>query len=242
MHSGHAHLHAEIRRVATELRPLLRAPSVPPDFSGKLHSRVRQARVLLRSEGCAEALDELRDLKALVEGSILERGRRSSFDDSTSSRKGARPIGVKEPQREPCAIRLGSGIFRRTPRQAARIAACALATLMVSVAIVVLVPTASAETVVATITVGSVPFGVGVNDVTNKVYVANFGPAGSGHTVSVVDGSTNTVEATVGVGSGPRRIGVNEITNRIYVANSGSNNVSVIDGTTNTVVATTRYP
>ena len=109
---------------------------------------------------------------------------------------------------------------------------------MVSVAIVVLVPTASAETVVATITVGSVPFGVGVNDVTNKVYVANFGPAGSGHTVSVVDGSTNTVEATVGVGSGPRRIGVNEITNRIYVANSGSNNVSVIDGTTNTVVAT----
>src|SRR2546425_9341595 len=70
-HSCHVSMHAEIRRVAMELRPLLRGPSVQPDFSGKFRPRVRRARALLRSEQCAEAFDELQDLKAVLESSIL---------------------------------------------------------------------------------------------------------------------------------------------------------------------------
>src|SRR5690349_21508662 len=92
----------------------------------------------------------------------------------------------------------------------------------------------AAEAVVATIGVGDLPLGVGVNAITNRIYVAN---AGS-NAVSVIDGVTNTVVATVAVGTGPLGVGVNAITNRIYVANAGSNAVSVIDGVTNTVVAT----
>src|SRR3989442_15350729 len=57
-------------------------------------------------------------------------------------------------------------------------------------------PLAFAQTVVATVPVGSVPRNVGVNDKTNRAYVAN---EGSG-TVSVIDGCTNTVVATVSVG------------------------------------------
>ena len=96
-------------------------------------------------------------------------------------------------------------------------------------------PLAFAQTVVATVPVGSVPRNVGVNDKTNRAYVAN---EGSG-TVSVIDGSTNTVVATVPVvASLPFGVGVNDKTNRAYVANFGSGTVSVIDGSTNTVVAT----
>src|SRR2546428_2235062 len=145
VHSGHGRVHAEIRKAATELRLLLRALSGQPDLSGTFHPRVRHARVLVRSGRCAGALDELQGLKALLKGSILEQGSGASSGGSTSLRKGARPTGVRKPQREPYAIRFGSGIFRRTPRRAARIAAAALATLMVSVVLVVLAPAASAQ-------------------------------------------------------------------------------------------------
>jgi YVTN family beta-propeller protein len=100
-----------------------------------------------------------------------------------------------------------------------------------------IMPVAHAQAVTS-VTVGSAPFGVGVNGVTNKIYIANFGPSGSGNTVSVIDGSTNTVVRTIVVGSGPRRAAVNDETNTIYVSNSGSNTVSVIDGSSDTVVAT----
>jgi len=62
VHSFHAHVHAEIRKAATELRPLLRALSVQPEFSGTFRPRVRHARVLLRSGRCAGALEELQGL------------------------------------------------------------------------------------------------------------------------------------------------------------------------------------
>ncbi len=47
--------------------------------------------------------------------------------------------------------------------------------------------------------------GVGVNPLTNGVYVAN---AGS-NTVSVIDGNSNAVVATVTTGATPLGVGVN---------------------------------
>ena len=81
--------------------------------------------------------------------------------------------------------------------------------------------------VTATVAVGSVPYGVGVNPTTNKIYVVNSG----GNTVSVIDGTTDTVLTTVAVGSVPTGVGVNPTTNKIYVSNSSGASVSVIDGT-----------
>jgi YVTN family beta-propeller protein len=113
-----------------------------------------------------------------------------------------------------------------------------LTTLALLTLLLLVVPAASqpvsAHTIVATVTVGSFPFGVAVNSSTNRIYVTN----AMGNNVSVIDGATNTVVATVAVGNTPYQVDVNPSTNRIYVANSVSNNVSVIDGATNTVVAT----
>jgi YVTN family beta-propeller protein len=88
--------------------------------------------------------------------------------------------------------------------------------------------------VTATVTVGSGPYGVAVDETTDTIYSAN---QGSG-TVSVIDGATNTVTATVTVGSEPVGVAVDETTDTIYATNYGSNTVSVIDGATNTVTAT----
>ena len=79
-------------------------------------------------------------------------------------------------------------------------------------------------TVVATVPVGTNPYGVGVNPTTNRIYVANL----SGNTVSVIDGANNTVVATVPVGSNPYGVGVNPMTQRVYVSNFYSNTVTVI--------------
>jgi len=91
----------------------------------------------------------------------------------------------------------------------------------------------STNTIVGTATVGFVPTGIGVNTVTNRIYV------GSQNTndVTVIDGSTDAVLATISVPFMPALFGVdvNPTTNRIYVANDGP--ISVIDGSTNTVIA-----
>jgi YVTN family beta-propeller protein len=92
----------------------------------------------------------------------------------------------------------------------------------------------SAQSVVATVAVGSSPQRVAVNPTTNRVYVSNNGS----NNVSIVDGSTNAVIATTPVGSKPMGVAVNPTTNRVYVANQGSNNVSVLDGSSNAVIAT----
>jgi uncharacterized repeat protein (TIGR01451 family) len=89
-------------------------------------------------------------------------------------------------------------------------------------------------TVISTIPVGSRPWGVAVNPVTNRIYVTNSWD----YSASVIDGATNTVVATIPVGGNPWGVAVNPTTNRIYVVNYTSDNVSVIDGGTNTVVAT----
>jgi YVTN family beta-propeller protein len=113
--------------------------------------------------------------------------------------------------------------------------------VMLAVALAVLgnAPPASAEPVViATIPVGNWPVRVGVNPLTNRIYVAN----DTGDSVSVIDGPTNTVVTTIPVGDWPRGVAVNMTTNRIYVANQHDNNVSVIDGATDTEIDTDGNP
>ena len=83
--------------------------------------------------------------------------------------------------------------------------------------------TALAQTgpsVITTIPVGNSPTGVGVNQLTNRIYVANNGDS----TVSVVDGNTNTVVATIPVADHPVGVAVNPTTNLVYVANKWSGN------------------
>src|SRR3989454_1134804 len=84
--------------------------------------------------------------------------------------------------------------------------------------------------VVATIPVGNIPYGVAYDSGNGYIYVANI----NSNNVSVIDGTS--VIASVPVGSGPDGVGYNGGNGYIYVANQNSNNVSVISGTT--VVAT----
>src|SRR5579862_3343421 len=90
-----------------------------------------------------------------------------------------------------------------------------------------------AQTVAATVAVGTQPFAVAVNPVTNQIYVVNYG----GNSVTVIDGATNTT-TTLAVGSNPVGVAVNPITNQIYVTNYYSSSVTVINGATNTVITT----
>ncbi len=97
------------------------------------------------------------------------------------------------------------------------------------------IATTVTATKVVTIPVGANPQGVGVDPLTNTIYVANTG----GDNVSVINGATNTVTATVAVGSHPFPVVVDDpTTDTVYVANSDANSVSVISGATNTVIAT----
>jgi YVTN family beta-propeller protein len=94
-----------------------------------------------------------------------------------------------------------------------------------------LIPPAAADTAVSTVSAGSSPGAVAVNQATDKIYVAN---QGSG-TVTVIDGVYNddAHTATVNVGSSPDAIAINPATDKIYVANSGNGAVTVVDGVYN---------
>jgi YVTN family beta-propeller protein len=105
------------------------------------------------------------------------------------------------------------------------------------------VRSATADTVVSTVAVGSGPCAVAVNPVTNKIYIVNTNVDftnsnndinNGGHTgsVTVIDGADNS-NATVDAGILPCAIAVNPVTNKIYVANRDSNTVTVIDAATN---------
>ncbi len=89
------------------------------------------------------------------------------------------------------------------------------------------------NTILDSVAVGSIPWGVAVNPAANRVYVTNR----DSNTVSVIDTTTNTVVATVGVDVAPYGVAVDPAANRAYVANFVGHTVSVIDTTTNTVVA-----
>jgi YVTN family beta-propeller protein len=93
------------------------------------------------------------------------------------------------------------------------------------------VAAATTLAVITTITVGSNPDGVAVNDADDTVYVTNFG---SGD-VSVINGRTGTVAGTITVGSGPIGVAVDQGDDTVYVANFSDDTVSVINGRTGTV-------
>ena len=92
----------------------------------------------------------------------------------------------------------------------------------------------ASNSVVATVPVGSTPFGVAVTPDGAFVYVANR----DSNNVSVIASASNSVVATVPVGSGPVGVAVTPDGAFVYVANRDSNNVSVIASATNSVVAT----
>jgi DNA-binding beta-propeller fold protein YncE len=90
--------------------------------------------------------------------------------------------------------------------------------------------------------VGINPRGIAVNEVTNKIYIANVGCAtpfsncSNPGSITVLDGATNSTTTLVDPNAnGPSAVAVNSVTDKIYVANSLSGNVTVIDGATNSV-------
>ena len=93
---------------------------------------------------------------------------------------------------------------------------------------------AFAQTLTATIPVGTNPEFVAINEVTNTIYVSNQGSSN----VTVINGTTLTT-VSVPVGSNPGPVAVNPVTNMIYVANQGSGTVTVINGATNATTPVT---
>jgi DNA-binding beta-propeller fold protein YncE len=91
-----------------------------------------------------------------------------------------------------------------------------------------------------TVTVGSNPVDVQVNQATGTVYVANWGN-GAGTTVSVINGRTcngqiasgcDQVPAQVTIGIGPAGVFVDQATNTVYVPNGDDGTASVLNGAT----------
>ena len=85
--------------------------------------------------------------------------------------------------------------------------------------------------VVATVAVGTGPYGVAVSPDGSRAYVANNGSS----SVSVINTTTNAIVATVGVGAGPYGVAVSPDGSRAYVGKPFSNNVSVINTANNAV-------
>lgn len=88
-------------------------------------------------------------------------------------------------------------------------------------------------------------FGIGVNSVSNKVYVSSFdmyfvSPRDFEFIgfLSVVDGLSFEVTSNIVIKDEPRGIAVDFSNNLIYVVNKGSNDLNVIDGTENSVIKT----
>jgi YVTN family beta-propeller protein len=87
-----------------------------------------------------------------------------------------------------------------------------------------------------------------VNDVTNRVYVADlcevettsdcFHNGNFGHTISVIDGASYTVIDHLSVGTAPFGPAVDIQRNTVYVPNLFDNSVSVIDGASDAVIDT----
>ena len=94
-----------------------------------------------------------------------------------------------------------------------------------------------------TVFVGNVPVDLAVNDLTDTVYVANWGNGG-GTTLSVIDGTTCNAENSSGcrkapaaltIGKGPAGVTVDPTTDTVYAATIGrtqSEAVSIVNGAT----------
>jgi YVTN family beta-propeller protein len=89
-------------------------------------------------------------------------------------------------------------------------------------------------TIVATVPVGSNPFGVAVHPSGTRVYVGNT----DDNSVSVIDVASNTVVATVPVQTGPAGLAVHPDGSRLFVANELDDTVTVIETAGNTVAGT----
>jgi YVTN family beta-propeller protein len=87
----------------------------------------------------------------------------------------------------------------------------------------------------ATISVGTVPFGVAFNPAGTVAYVVNL----NSNNVSVINTATRSVTATVPVGTNPTGIAVNPAGTFAYVTNQTSHNVSIINTATNAVTSLT---
>ena len=99
----------------------------------------------------------------------------------------------------------------------------------------------STNSVIANVEVGDNPWGIAINEVTNKIYVPNAGFLGqSPSSISIIDGATNTaVRADTSAFPPTARffgqIVVNETTNKIYfrVPSGAATTIGVLDGATN---------
>ena len=95
---------------------------------------------------------------------------------------------------------------------------------------------ALADSVIATITVGTGPYGALFNPITGHVYTADI----ASNTVSVIDTASNSVLTTIHLPNGytPRELALDTKRDYIYTANVFSNTLSVIDAATNNVIDT----
>jgi YVTN family beta-propeller protein len=87
---------------------------------------------------------------------------------------------------------------------------------------------AFAQTVIATVHVGSQPMYLAVDQERDRVYVTNQ----ADNTVSVINGKSHKVIATIPVGKTPNGIAVDPQTNTAYIANFRGSSISMIDLTT----------
>jgi DNA-binding beta-propeller fold protein YncE len=87
-----------------------------------------------------------------------------------------------------------------------------------------------ANNATTTVSVGTGPTAVGVNPVTNQIYVVNLTLSGN---VTVINGATNAT-TTLNVGPTPKAVAVNPVSNKIYITNFLNDGVTVVDGATNT--------
>lgn len=94
------------------------------------------------------------------------------------------------------------------------------------------------ELISPALSVGTQPNSIAINEVTNRLYVANSGS----NTVTVIeyyisnDGKLrNMTLANIKVQKYPYDLAINPVTNKIYVSNYYSDTVSIIDGATNAV-------
>jgi YVTN family beta-propeller protein len=90
--------------------------------------------------------------------------------------------------------------------------------------------------VVATVPVGTSPYGVAYDAGKGEIFVTN--TYSNSNSVFVISDSTNSVVATIPVGNQPFFIACDSGKGELFVANSGDNTVSVISDSTNVVVAT----
>lgn len=126
---------------------------------------------------------------------------------------------------------------RNTNRVYALNAASNLAGDTISIPGFISVIDANSNTVIANVEVGNQPFGIGINEATNKIYVSNVGQgAAFPGSITVIDGATNTA-TTADTTAFPvarffSEVVANEMTNRVYFQVDATS-IGVLDGATN---------